>query len=60
MKIYNDIKIIRTLLGLSQDELAKEVGATSQVIYRWENNLAEPEEFNVERLYTLAFKIRFI
>ena len=56
MKIYNDIKIIRTLLGLSQDELAKEVGVTSQVIYRWENNLAEPEEFNVERLYTLAFK----
>ncbi len=34
MKIYNDIKIIRTLLGLSQDELVKEVGVTSQVIYR--------------------------
>ena len=37
MKIDKDVKIIRELLDISQQELAEDIGTSYEVINRWEN-----------------------
>lgn len=56
MKIYNDVKIIRELLGLTQEELAKKLGTTYEIINRWENDVVEPEDSSINKLYSFAYK----
>ena len=41
--IYTErIKYLRTEKGLSQEDLAKELGVSNAIISRWENGLREP------------------
>ena len=44
MKIDKDVKIIRELLDISQQELAEDIGTSYEVINRWENANVIPED----------------
>ena len=56
MKIDKEIKIIRELLGLTQQELAKEIGTSYEVINRWESGLVDAEDYNINLVYSYAHK----
>ncbi len=56
MQIGKEIKIIRELLGYSQEDLAKKLNTTFEVINRWENDKVIPEGKNIEKVYEFAFK----
>ena len=47
MKIDKDVKIIRELLDISQQELAEDIGTSYEVINRWENANVIPEDNNI-------------
>ncbi len=55
MQIGKEIKIIRELLGCSQEDLAKKLNTTFEVINRWENDRVVPENKNIEKVYEFAF-----
>jgi transcriptional regulator with XRE-family HTH domain len=42
MGIKNNIKIIREIYGLSQEDLAKIAGVTDKAVSTWENGMREP------------------
>lgn len=56
MKIDKDVKIIRELLDISQQELAEDIGTSYEVINRWENANVIPEDNNINSLYSYAYK----
>ena len=56
MRIGDDIKIIRELLNITQMELASMLNVPFELINRWENNEVLPEENNIDRIYSFAFK----
>ncbi|MBO7078529.1 MAG: DUF3990 domain-containing protein [Bacilli bacterium] len=56
MKIDKDVKVIRALLNISQQELAKEIDTSYEVINRWENASVDPEDSNINLLYSFAYK----
>ena len=56
MKIAKDVKIIRELLGISQQDLARNIGTSYEVINRWENGSVIPEYYNINLLYSFAYK----
>ena len=56
MKIDKDVKIIRELLDISQQELAEYIGTSYEVINRWENANVIPEDNNINSLYSYAYK----
>lgn len=58
MKIDKDVKIIRELLDISQQELAEDIGTSYEVINRWENANVIPEDNNINSLYSYAYKKR--
>ena len=55
MEINKDIIVIRELLGLSQQELAKKLNTSFETINRWENNKIFPEDKNIEQIYSFAY-----
>ncbi len=56
MNISKEVTIIRELLSITQEELAKEIGVAYETINRWENDKNEIEMNNVNKLYNYAFK----
>ena len=48
------IKQIREALGLSQEDFAREIGATSITVSRWERGKAKPSRMARQRLEQLA------
>lgn len=59
MKDYvlsEDIKLIKSILGLSNEELANELEVDIKTIVRWLANKNETSEKNVEKVYTYAYK----
>ena len=58
MRIGDDVKVIRELLNLTQQELAKKIGVPYEVVNRWENNSALPEDKHINQLYSFAYNKR--
>ena len=56
LNISKEVTIIRELLSITQEELAKEIGVAYETINRWENDKNEIEMNNVNKLYNYAFK----
>ena len=40
----SNVKSIREQLGISQDDLAKELGVSFATVNRWENNRTQPSQ----------------
>ena len=55
MNIANEIKMIRELLGLSQQELADELDVSFQTVNRWEASSNEIEQRNIDKIYEYAY-----
>lgn len=56
MNIRKEIIALRTLLNLTQNELANEINVSFETVNRWESEKHDVEEYNVEKLYAYAFK----
>lgn len=54
--IREDLKTIREILNLSQQQLAKEIGVSSMTIIRIENNDNYPNNDTINKIYNYAFK----
>ena len=48
------IKTIRALLGLNQEQLAKQLGVSQVTVNRWENQKSKPSAMAQKQLYDLA------
>lgn len=55
MYIINEVRMIRELLNLSQEDLAKELGVSYQTVNRWEGSKNEIEQYNIEKVYEYAY-----
>lgn len=51
----NDLKLIREMMGLSQQEFAKELGVSGVTLSRWETGETGISPDNLEKLYSFAF-----
>ena len=56
MNVVKELIIIRELLGITQEELAKKLGVSFETINRWENDTNEIEIKNINKLYNFAFE----
>lgn len=56
--VFEDLEIIRELLGLTIGELAERLGVTPMTIYRWKNNEEQISDFNLNAIYNFAFEKR--
>lgn len=54
-KIDEDVKLIRELLNLSQEQFAQKIGVDAITVARWETGKMCTNENNVEKIYTYAF-----
>lgn len=54
-KIDEDVKLIRELLNLSQEQFAQKIGVDPITVVKWETNKMVPNENNIEKIYTYAF-----
>ena len=51
MNVVKELIIIRELLGITQEELAKKIGVSFETINRWEKDKNEIEIKNINKLY---------
>ena len=56
MNVVKELIIIRELLGITQEELAKKIGFSFETINRWEKDKNEIEIKNINKLYNFAFE----
>lgn len=56
MNVKKELIVIRTLLNLTQSELAEKINVSYETINRWEQEKNDVEDYNVEKIYTFAFK----
>ena len=56
MNVVKELIIIRELLGITQEELAKKIGVSFETINRWEKDKNEIEIKNNNKLYNFAFE----
>ena len=56
MNVSKEIKIIRELLNLTQEEFSKIIGVTFETINRWENSYQITDEKNINKIYDFAYK----
>lgn len=54
-KINEDVKLIRELLNLSQEQFAQKIGVDAITVARWETSKMFTNENNIEKIYTYAF-----
>jgi len=57
MMTAEDIKNLRSKMGLSQKELAKQLGTSTMTIYRWESGARQPLPIFRDKLETLQKKM---
>ena len=55
MRVCDDVKVIRELLNLTQEELAEKIGVPYEIVNRWENNTSVPEDKHINQLYSFAY-----
>lgn len=55
MNISKDIKIIRELLNITQEELAKDLNVSFETISRWERGENDSNIKNINNVYSYAF-----
>ena len=53
-RIDEDVKLIRELLNLSQQQFAEKIGVDAITVARWETNKMDTTENNIEKIYTFA------
>ena len=58
MRISDDVKIIREILNLSQEELAEKINIPYEVINNWERKGIVPEDKSIDILYSFAFEAK--
>ena len=56
MHINKELKVIRELLFLTQEDLALNIGVSLDTISRWENEKTDIEDRNIESVYNFAFE----
>lgn len=56
VNVVKELIIIRELLGITQEELAKKIGVSFETINRWEKDKNEIEIKNTNKLYNFAFE----
>ena len=56
MFINKELKVIRELLSLTQEEMAMRIGVSIDTISRWENGKTDIEDRNIEAIYNFAFE----
>ena len=56
MRVNKELKIIRELLSLTQEDLALNIGVSLDTISRWENEKTEIEEKNIDAIYNYALE----
>lgn len=54
-RISEDLKLVREMLGLSQQALGRQLGVTDISINRWENEKTSVSAENCERFYSYAY-----
>lgn len=54
MHINKELKVIRELLSLTQEELALNIGVSLDTISRWENEKTDIEDKHIELIYNYA------
>ena len=52
MMLGNNIRIARKRMGLTQEELAMQIGVTAQAVSRWESEAGLPDTSLICLLYT--------
>lgn len=55
MNISKELLVIRELLNLTQEELAKKLDVSFETINRWELEKHDVEIRNVEKIYSFAY-----
>ena len=55
-RISEDLKLIREMLGLSQEEIASIIGLDKKTITRIENEENYPFNDTLEKIYSFAYK----
>lgn len=56
MYISKELKVIRKILSLTQEELSLIIGVSLDTISRWENEKTDIEDKNIEWIYNYAFE----
>lgn len=56
MYISKELKVIREILSLTQEDLALIIGVSLDTISRWENEKTDIEDKNIESIYNYAFE----
>ena len=56
MYISKELKVIREILSLTQEELSLIIGVSLDTISRWENEKTDIEDKNIELVYNYAFE----
>lgn len=51
------VKLLRSELGLTQEQFAKEVGVTVSTVNQWENGRRNPQPFLLNRLVQMRDEI---
>lgn len=54
-RIDEDVKLIRELLDLSQQQFAERIAVDATTVARWESEKMEASEDNIDKIYTYAF-----
>ena len=54
MNIGNNISALRKKKGITQEELANELGVSAQAVSKWENNIGEDHSLIWKRLCSKA------
>ena len=55
-KINEDLKLVREMLNMSQEEIANNIGVQKRTIIRIENGENYPSENTLEKVYNYAYK----
>lgn len=57
-QVWNDIEIVRELLGMTMEELANEIGVSRMTLSRWKEDESKISNAKLSLFYSMAFKKR--
>ena len=57
-RINEDLKLIREMLDMSQEEISNSISVQKRTIIRIENGENYPSDNTIEKIYDLAYKKR--